>query len=231
MRSVVWAVRRLLALAVAGRSVPRACALLLLGVALCSVAVPAAGEGVLRAGGVAVSAEKRVELAADPQVMRWRVAGMDSDAVFGAVAGGGTADDEPVRGCRGAGAGAERQDVGGRLAVPCRGAGGRRALHAVSARHGHRARGVPLGDGVLLLEVAGDWERACDATGRVEAAWLRQRRLGGWASRLYPCPGRAAADYAADVGDQRTRRGAFEPPSGTAGQWCGCGRLSRKQTH
>ena len=71
MRTVVRAVRRLLALAVARRSVPRACALLVLGAALCSTAVPAAGEGVLRPGGVPLSAEKRLELAADPYVMRW----------------------------------------------------------------------------------------------------------------------------------------------------------------
>ena len=59
----------------------------LASLALCCWAVSTAGEGLLRPVAEALSAEKRVELAADPWLMRWRVVGMDSDAVFGPAAG------------------------------------------------------------------------------------------------------------------------------------------------
>ena len=68
-------------------AVRRALASLALGGALCCGAVSAAGQGLLRPVSEGLSAEKRVELAADPQVMRWRVVGMDGDAVFEAPAG------------------------------------------------------------------------------------------------------------------------------------------------
>ena len=231
MRSIVRAVRRLLTLAVAERSVPRACALLVLGVALGSVAVPAAGEGVLRDGVAPVSAEKRLELAADPYVMRWRVAGMDSDAVFGAVAGAeplvvNLFGDVEVRAHVRS---AKTLEGGSRFLAGALEDGGHFTLfrHATGIVRGE----FHSGDGGLCLEVAGGWERACHATGRVEAAWLRQRRLGGWASRSCACSGRPAADGAADVGDQRTGCGALAPAGGTAEQWCGCDRFSKGQAY
>lgn len=61
-----------------------------LSLALAS-AVPAAGESLLRPVAEGVGAAKRVALEADPYVARWRVAGMDREAVFGASAG-----DEPL---------------------------------------------------------------------------------------------------------------------------------------
>lgn len=66
------------------------CASLVLGLALAWPA-PAAGESLLRPVSEDVSAAKRVVLQADPYVMRWRVAEMDREAVFGASAG-----DEPL---------------------------------------------------------------------------------------------------------------------------------------
>ena len=66
------------------------CASLALGLALAWPA-PAAGESLLRPASEGVSAAKRVALEADPHVVRWRVAGMDREAVFGASAG-----DEPL---------------------------------------------------------------------------------------------------------------------------------------
>lgn len=49
-------------------------------------ATPTAGEGLLRAASSGVSAEKRLSLEADPYVMRWRVARIDSGAAFSATA-------------------------------------------------------------------------------------------------------------------------------------------------
>ena len=68
-------------------AVRRALASLVVGGALWCGAASAADEGLLRPVSEGLSAEKRAELAADPYVMRWRVAGMDGDAVFGAAAG------------------------------------------------------------------------------------------------------------------------------------------------
>ena len=58
-----------------------------LAVASVLACTPAAGEGLLQAVSEGVSAAKRLELEADSYVTRWRVAGMDSEAIFGAVAG------------------------------------------------------------------------------------------------------------------------------------------------
>lgn len=63
--------------------VRKACASVVLGVVL-GLAVPVAGEGVLRAAGGGLSADARLQVEADPLVMRWRVARMDGDAVFDA---------------------------------------------------------------------------------------------------------------------------------------------------
>ena len=65
----------------------RILASLAVGGALCCGAVSAAGEGLLRPVAEALGAEKRLELAADPLAMRWRLARMDREAVFGAAAG------------------------------------------------------------------------------------------------------------------------------------------------
>ena len=66
------------------------CASFVLWLAL-AWALPAAGEGLLRPVSEGVSAAKWAELEADPNVVRWRVAGMDREAVFGALPG-----DEPL---------------------------------------------------------------------------------------------------------------------------------------
>ena len=54
-------------------------------------AVPAAAEDLLRPVSEGVSPAKRLALEADPYVVRWRVVGMDREAVFGALPG-----DEPL---------------------------------------------------------------------------------------------------------------------------------------
>ena len=64
----------------------RVLASLAAGGALCCGAVSAAGE-LLRPVAEALGAETRLELAADPLVMRWRLARMDREAAFGAAAG------------------------------------------------------------------------------------------------------------------------------------------------
>lgn len=65
----------------------RTLASLAVGGALCCGAVSTAADGLLRSVTGTLNAGKRAELAADPYVMRWRVAGMDGDAVFEATAG------------------------------------------------------------------------------------------------------------------------------------------------
>ena len=65
----------------------RALASLAVGGALWCGVASAAGDGLLGPAAEGLSAERRAELAADPYVMRWRVAGMDRDAVFEARAG------------------------------------------------------------------------------------------------------------------------------------------------
>ena len=57
-----------------------------LAVSLGLAATPTAGGGLLRPAAGGVSAEKRLSLEADPYVMRWRVARIDSDAAFSATA-------------------------------------------------------------------------------------------------------------------------------------------------
>ena len=77
----------------AGRALGRlrtSCASFVLGLAL-AWALPAAGEGLLRPVSEGVSAATWAELEADPHVVRWRVAGMDREAVFGTLPG-----DEPL---------------------------------------------------------------------------------------------------------------------------------------
>ena len=70
--------------------VRKALSALVVGAAL-ACGVSAAGEGLLRPVSEGVSAAKQVELEADPYVVRWRVVGMDREAVFGALPG-----DEPL---------------------------------------------------------------------------------------------------------------------------------------
>ena len=71
--------------------VRKALATLVVAGALTCAAVPAAGESLLRPVSEGVSAQKQVALEADPYVVRWRVVGMDREAVFGALPG-----DEPL---------------------------------------------------------------------------------------------------------------------------------------
>ena len=127
---------------------------------------------------------------------------------------------QSVRRCRSEGAGAEREDVGERRALPGRRVGWRRALHAVPARHGHRPRRVPLGQGRLHVAVAGPAARARQAAGRIEAAArLRRRRRG----RQGRCAG-ARVGWRGVAPDPRS--GTQAAARGGVGRFGGDGRRS-----